>query len=154
MKKKDFHTEDASPIYDVKHKRHFLIRICEKLLSLICTIILWIFISQTLYNKLFIHANDSLQRTLVILALVIAASVLLLVLWQLYNWLRFRKKTRRKAFPQQSLAEVGKLYGISANNMERLQQIRNVAVVEFRDHRYYYCIAGETPIEIGMLRKK
>lgn len=153
MKKTDFNQQQP-PIYEANHKRYLLIRIMESILSVVCTIILWFFIVITLHNKLFINPNSSLQHTLTILALVFIVSIILLLLWQFYNWLRFHRKKRRKDFPQQTLAEIGRLYGISADNMERLQQIRNVAVVEFRNHRYYYCIAGEAPIEIGMLRKQ
>ena len=143
-----------SPVYDAKNKRALPIRLLEKFLSIICTAILWIFIIITLYNKLYVNANNSLLHVFSILALFFIAAVLILGLWQFYNWFRFHNQKRRKEFPQQSLDEVGKLYGISARNMERLQQIRNAAVIEFRNHRYYYCIAGEAPIEIGMLRKK
>jgi len=153
LKKMDF-SEQQSPIYEAKNKRHLLIRIIENILSLAFTIVLWLFIIITLYNKLYVNTNASLLHTLTIMTLVVIASILLIILWQFYNWLRFHRKKRRKDFPQQTLAEVGRLYGISAENMERLQQIRNVAVVEFRNHRYYYCIAGESPIEIGMLRKQ
>jgi poly-beta-1,6-N-acetyl-D-glucosamine biosynthesis protein PgaD len=147
-------SEQQSPIYEAKNKRHLLIRIIENILSLAFTIVLWLFIIITLYNKLYVNTNASLLHTLTIMTLVVIASILLIILWQFYNWLRFHRKKRRKDFPQQPLTEVGRLYGISAENMERLQQIRNVAVVEFRNHRYYYCIAGESPIEIGMLRKQ
>ena len=147
-------SEQQSPIYEAKNKRHLLIRIIENILSLAFTIVLWLFIIITLYNKLYVNTNAGLLHTLTIMTLVVIASILLIILWQFYNWLRFHRKKRRKDFPQQTLAEVGRLYGISAENMERLQQIRNVAVVEFRNHRYYYCIAGESPIEIGMLQKQ
>ena len=146
--------EQQPPIYEATHKRHLLIRIIENILSITFTIVLWLFIIITLYNKLYVNTNAGLLHTLTIMALIVIASILLIILWQFYNWLRFHRKKRRKDFPQQTLAEVGRLYGISAENMERLQQIRNVAVVEFRNHRYYYCIAGESPIEIGMLRKQ
>jgi len=153
LKKMDF-SEQQSPIYEAKNKRHLLIRIIENILSITFTIVLWLFIIITLYNKLYVNTNAGLLHTLTIMALIVIASILLIILWQFYNWLRFHRQKRRKDFPQQTLAEVGRLYGISAENMERLQQIRNIAVVEFRNHRYYYCIAGESPIEIGMLRKQ
>ena len=153
MKKTDFN-QQQSPIYEANHKRYLLIRIIESILSIACTIILWLFVIITLYNKLYVHKNANLQHTLILMAIAIIAAISLMILWQFYNWLRFHRKKRRKAFPQQPLAEVGRLYGISADNMERLQQVRNAAVVEFRNHRYYYCIAGEAPIEIGMLREK
>lgn len=142
------------PVYVVADKRFWLLRLLEKIVVILSTIILWGFIVLTLYHKLFVDINSSLTQVLAVMIVAFAAVVLLLGGWQFYNWFRFHKKARRRAFKQQSLAEVGSLYGISADNMERLQSIRNVAVVEFKNHRYYYCIAGEEPIEIGMLRKK
>jgi hypothetical protein len=141
------------PIYAAKDDRHFLIRWGEKLLAVLSTIVLWGFLSVTLYRKLFVEANESLQLVLAILLLGLVISVLLLGSWQLYNWARYRKKTRRQEFRRQTLAEEGVLYGISESNMARLQDIRKAAVVEFRQHRYYYCIDGEEAIEIGMLNR-
>lgn len=141
------------PIYAAKDDRHFLIRWGEKLLAVISTLVLWVFLGVTLYYKLFVEANESLQLVLLILLLGLILSVLLLGSWQLYNWGRYRKKTRRQEFRRQTMEEVGNLYGISATNMARLQDIRKAAVVEFRQHRYYYCIDGEEAIEIGMLNR-
>jgi poly-beta-1,6-N-acetyl-D-glucosamine biosynthesis protein PgaD len=151
-KEKD--SDKQSPVFEAKHKRSLLVRVLEDIIAIACTIILWFFIVITLYNKLYVNANDNQTNFFIIMALVCVAVVVIMVIWQFYNWFLFHDKKRRKEFPQQSLAEVGELYGISKDNMERLQKIRNVAVVEFRNHRYYYCIDGETPIEIGMLRKK
>jgi hypothetical protein len=38
--------------------------------------------------------------------------------------------------------------------MTRLQAAKESVEVVFRDGRYYYCIKGEAPIEIGMLGKE
>ena len=151
-KEKDL--DNQSPVYEAKHKRPLLVRILEEVFAFVCTIILWFFIIITLYNKLYVNANPEEHHVLIVMALVSVAAIVILAGWQFYNWFRFHNKKRRKEFPTQSLEEVGRLYGISEKNMERLQNIRNVAVVEFRNHRYYYCIDGEDPIEIGMLHKK
>lgn len=142
------------PVFDARNRRSLLVRALEKLVAICATIILWMFLTMTLYNKLYVEANDSLLHVALIMVLALALTVLLLGLWQFYNWFRYHNKGRRKEFKPQSLEEVGLLYGISLGNMERLQEIRNVAVVEFKNHRYYYCIDGEEPIEIGMLRKQ
>ena len=71
-----------------------------------------------------------------------------------FIWFLYHGKERRREFPRQSIAEVGNLYGISSPNMEKLQSIRQAAVIQFKDHKYYYCMTGEPPIEIGMLREK
>lgn len=143
----------AAPVFEAGGKRHPVVRLLENLIAVFCTLVMWLFLILTLYNKLYVNANPQEGRVLLTICLAFGAAFLLLGLWQLYNWLRFHKKARRKEFPHQSLAEVGKLYGISGENMERLQEIRKVAVVEFKNHRYYYCIQGQEPIEIGMLRK-
>ncbi|SHK85812.1 hypothetical protein SAMN05216582_12110 [Selenomonas ruminantium] len=142
------------PVYEAKDKQNRLVRIVEKVIAVVATIALWVFLVLTLYHKLFVDVTPSLIRVLWILARSLGGAVLIMGVWQSYNWFRFHKKARRKEFKRQSLADLGSLYGISAQNMERLQEIRSVAVVEFKNHRYYYCIAGEAPIEIGMLRKR
>ncbi len=143
----------SEPVYETKDKRNILIRIGERVLAILATVVLWIFIAVTLHNKLFVDFNPSLSRVLWIIALAFVGAVLIMGGWQFYNWFRYHNKARRKEFRRQTLEEVGNLYGISAINMARLQDIRSVAVVEFKDHRYYYCINGEAPIEIRMLRK-
>ncbi len=146
------HEGVKEPVYEAKDKQNWLVRIVEKVIAVVGTVILWIFMAWTLYQKLFVDVTPALLQVLWILVLALVGAVLLMGLWQAYNWFRYHKKARRKAFRKQSLAELGNLYGISDLNMLRLQEIRNVAVVEFKNHRYYYCIAGEPPIEIGMLR--
>ena len=143
----------SDPVYEAKDQRNILIRIGEKILTIFATVVLWIFIALTLHHKLFAESNASLLRVWWIMALAFVIAVLLMVAWQFYNWFRYHNKARRRDFRRQTLAEVGKLYGISAINMARLQKVRNVAVVECRDHHYYYCIDGERPIEIRMLSK-
>ena len=49
---------------------------------------------------------------------------------------------------------MARLYGISEKDMERLQNVKNEAVVKFENNHYYYCIGSEAPIEIGMLCRK
>lgn len=142
------------PVFDAKAKRNFFIRALEELVAIGATIILWMFLLSTLYNKLYVEVNGNLERMVLILLVSFVLTVVLLGGWQFYNWFRYHNKGRRKEFKAQSLEEVGRLYGISLDNMELLQEIRNVAVVEFKNHRYYYCIAGQEPIEIGMLRRQ
>ena len=147
------HEAIKEPAYEAKDKQNWLVRIVEKLIAVVATVVLWVFLGLTLYYKLFVDITPALMRVLWILVMALGGAVLLMGLWQSYNWLRFHKKARRKAFKRQSLAELGSIYGISDINMLRLQEIRSVAVVEFKNHRYYYCIEGAPPIEIGMLRK-
>ena len=141
------------PIYAARDDRHFLIRWGEKLLAVLSTLVLWVFLCVTLYYKLCVEVSESLLLVLAILLLGLVVSVLLLGSWQFYNWARFHKKTRRQEFRRQTLEEVGALYGISATDMAKLQDVRKAAVVECRQHRYYYCIDGEAAIEIGMLNR-
>lgn len=85
-----------------------------------------------------------------------AAFVIFIVFsaWQYYNWHRFHGKDRRKAFKPQSLEEVGNLYGISPENMKKLQQNFPRASVFYKEGRYYYEIPGEAPIPIAALDEK
>ena len=144
----------ADPVYETRDSRHVMVRALEKLLAFLGTLLLWAFLLATLYYKLVVESNPQEESVLRIICIALAGSVVILGLWQLYNWLRFRNKARRKEFRMQGLEEVGRLYGISGGNMLRLQEIRSLAVVEFKNHRYYYCTEGQDPIEIGMLRKK
>ena len=142
------------PVFEAKERQNFIIRVLEQLIAICATIVLWMFLLVAFYNKIYVETNASLEHVGEILLTSFILTVALLGGWQFYNWFRFHNKGRRKEFKPQSLEEVGMLYGISLGNMERLQEIRNVAVVEFKNHCYYYCIDGQNPIEIGMLRKK
>ena len=144
--------QKIEPIYARNDDRHFLIRWGEKIFAVVATLVMWAFLAFTLYNKLYVEAGESLWQVMSVLGIGLLVSLLLLGGWQFYNWFLYRGKDRRKEFRRQSLEEVGSLYGISATDMAQLQDIRKAAVVQFRDHRYYYCIDGEKFIEIGMLR--
>ena len=146
--------QEIKPIYAVNDDRNFLIRWGEKIFTLIATLVLWCFLAMTLYNKLYVESGESLWQVLEILAIGFIFSAFLLGFWQFYNWFRYHGKARRKEFRRQSFEEVGKLYGISSSDMAYLQDVRKAAVVQFKDHRYYYCIDGEKSIAIGMLNDK
>ena len=146
-------SKEIKPIYARKDDRPLLIRWGEKLFAILATLVMWVFLIWTLYQKLYVDAGEKLWSVLQVLAIGLLFSVALLGFWQFYNWFRFHNKARRREFPRQGLDEVGSLYGISAVDMARLQDVRKAAVVKFRNHRYYYCIDGEESIEIGMLRR-
>ena len=144
----------AKLVYDAKDRRSIIVRALESLTAFILTAAMWIFLIHTLYIKLYVEANDSLEQIFFILFVSSIGAAVVLGGWQFYNWQRFHKKQRRKAFPPQSPAEVARIYGISEENMMRLQAAKESAAVVFRDGKYYYCIKGEAPIEIGMLGKE
>lgn len=143
----------AELVYDARDRRGIVIRALESLTAFVLTAVMWFFLAKTLYIKLYVEANDSLEQIFFILFLSSMGAAAVLGGWQLYNWLRFHGKQRRKAFPAQPLDEVARIYGISKENMTRLQDTKESASVVFRDGRYYYCIKDEDPIEIGMLSK-
>ena len=144
---------EVKPIYSANDKRHFLIRWGERIFAIVMTIIMWIFIAITLHNKLYIEVGDGFWHVIDIMVLGGVAAVIVLGIWQWYNWILYHGKSRRKEFKHHSLHEVGALYGISAEDMARLLDVRKAAVVEFRDHRYYYCLDDGVSIEITSLRK-
>ena len=143
-----------SLIIDETSKRNKLLVVLEWLVSVIGTILVWCFLVWDIYEKLFSGQYTGSMSMLILLLFVILVIVLVGGVWQFYNWYMFHGKDRRQKFPKQSIAEVGNLYGISQPNMEELQSIRQAAVIQFKNHKYYYCVAGEPPIEIGMLREK
>lgn len=142
------------PIYARNDDRHFLIRWGEKIFAVVMTILVWIFMITRLHYKLTTEAGDGLFQVFDFLLIGFGLTLFALILWQIYNYSRFHKRERRKEFRDHTLSEFGLLYGISAENMSKLQEIRKAAVVRFENNRYYYCIDGEPAIEIGMLRKE
>lgn len=144
----------AKLVYDAKDRRSIIVRALESFIAFVLTVAMWFFLIKTLYIKLYVDANDSLEQILLILLVSSLGAAVVLGGWQFYNWLRFHKKQRRKEFPPQSPAEVARIYGISEEDMTRLQTAKESAAVVFRDGKYYYCIKGEAPIEIGMLGKE
>lgn len=142
------------PVYSNKDQRHFIIRWGERIFAVVATFLVWYFIIENLYYKLTVEAGERLWTVIDIMILTFIITIILMSIWQLYNWLMFRNKKRRKGFPHQSLEHVGLLYGISGEDMWHLQDIRKAAVVEFENHRYYYKLDGGKSIEIKTLRRK
>ena len=143
-----------SLIIDETSKRNKLLVVLEWLVSVIGTILVWCFLARDIYEKLFSGQYSGSMSMFILLLFVMLVIVVVAGCWQFYNWFLYHGKERRREFPRQSIAEVGNLYGISSPNMEKLQSIRQAAVIQFKDHKYYYCMTGEPPIEIGMLREK
>lgn len=146
--------KDKTPIIYAPENRSRWLHILEKLLAGIFTLVLWFWVLRYIYNQLFDATTVSKSVDMMIF-LLIATVVIFLVeaFWQFYNWMLFHGKDRRREFPTQGLDEVGELYGISRDHMETLQEIQRAAVVRYEDNRYYYCIEGQDPIEIVMLRE-
>ena len=123
------------------------------LLAVVATAVLWVFMTHTLYEELVVYASPALWATIDILVIAFVAALLVLGAWQAYNWLWFRDKRRRREFRWQPLEEVAVLYGVSGSDMAVLQDVRQAAVVEFREGRYFYCVDDHEPIEITVLHK-
>ena len=142
-------------IIDETSHRNKRVVLMERLIAILFTILMWCFLFFDIYSKLFSGAYLESSIEMLMLFLIVFLIVLIVTGgWQFYNWYLYHGKDRRREFPPQSLDEVGTLYGISSPNMERLQSIRQAAVIQFKDHKYYYCVNGEPPIEIVMLREK
>lgn len=131
-------------IIDETSHRNKLVVLLEKLIAVVFTILMWCFLIWHIYSKLFsdVYADSSMEM-LVLLLIVFVIILVVAGSWQFYNWYLYHGKDRRREFPPQPLDEVGELYGISSPNMERLQAIRQAAVIQFKDHKYYYCVEGE-----------
>ena len=154
VKKDQGEQTQEEPIIDETNKRNKLVVYLEWLVSVIGTILVWCFLAWDIYVKLFSGQYSGSWSMFILLLFVMLVIILVGGGWQFYNWYLYHGKERRREFPRQSISEVGNLYGISGSNMEKLQAIRQAAVIQFKDHKYYYCVTGEAPIEIGMLREK
>lgn len=146
--------EKNSPIVYVPEKVSKLRYWTETIISLILTVIMWVVLLLYIYYRLFTPEN--IGRTIDIFEFLLIAAAVILIIgggWQFYNWFLFHGKDRRQAFPRQSQDVVGSLYGISGEDLTKLQNIQRAAVVRHKDGRYYYCIEGQEPIEITTLRE-
>lgn len=97
------------------------------------------------------------MQSLAMFALLFMVAVIIFILfasWQYYNWHRFHGKDRRKAFKAQSLAEVGALYGIDLEDMEKLQSSFRQASVFYKEGQYFYQVPGAKPIPIRALDER
>ena len=147
--------KNKNPIIYAPERQNRVRYWAERIVSVLLTLAVWFFLLQYIYNQLF--AAELAAKTTDIMEFLGLAVLIVLAVeggWQFYNWFLYHGKERRKEFPQQPLEEVGKLYGISGERMEDLQQIQRVAVVLYDDNRYYYSIEGKELIEIVTLREE
>lgn len=148
-------TEKEEILIDVSERRSKLVKIIEAVLSIIFTLLMWEFVAwMLLTNLIYGTVPDGSRAVLLVLPIAALAAVLLLGIWQLYNWARFHGKDRRREFPPQSLGEVGSLYGIIEEDMKRLQESCQSVKVHFGGGHYYYVEENDFPIEIRSLREE
>ena len=146
--------KDHQPIIVANNGRSSVKIWLEKILSVVLTFALWYILISSIIDKLFITNLDRTILTFAVLGIALALIILIGGMWQFYNWTLYHGKDRRQEFPRQSLEELGQLYGISGENMYKLQEIQSAAVIRFEDGRYYYCMKNHDPIEISALREE
>jgi len=142
-------------IINVPEKRNRLVYRLEQIIAYVLTILVWWGMLHYLYQNLF-HI-ETIKKTADMMFFLFFVMLLIFLIeagWQFYNLRRYGGKDRRKEFSPQSLEEVGKLYGISAENMKTLSQVQKVAVIRWKNNKYYYTIEGKEPIEVVTLREK
>jgi poly-beta-1,6-N-acetyl-D-glucosamine biosynthesis protein PgaD len=67
-------------------------------------------------------------HTLLVYALVVAASGSVFLLWSLYNWLRFRHRDRRGSPPQATPADLARAYHLEEAEVLRIQALKSLEV--------------------------
>ena len=142
-------------IIKAPQSRSSLINLFENLLAFGGTALLWAGIGIYFDNQLLAPAYIEKTKSVFIFLAGCAMVVFILsALWQYYNWFLYHGQDRRKAFPMQSLKEIGQNYGISEEEMSILQGDYQKVEVVYRDIKYYFQEPAAKTIEIVSLRKK
>ncbi|MDM1329257.1 poly-beta-1,6-N-acetyl-D-glucosamine biosynthesis protein PgaD [Acinetobacter indicus] len=92
------------------------------------TMLLWLFQGYTVYEQLFVISAPQSSFSLFYLGLAIMVFILILLIWAVYNWLRFRDNERR-AFPEHIQTEqLAESFQVDTTEMAYLQQAKNLTL--------------------------
>ncbi|WP_257219682.1 MULTISPECIES: poly-beta-1,6-N-acetyl-D-glucosamine biosynthesis protein PgaD [unclassified Acinetobacter] len=90
--------------------------------------LLWLFQGYTVYEQLFVMSAPQSSFSLFYLGLAIMVFILILLIWAVYNWLRFRDNERR-AFPEHIQTEqLAESFQVDTTEMAYLQQAKNLTL--------------------------
>ncbi len=93
---------------------------------------------------------DSAQfiRSMLIINLIVFLLGSLLLLWALYNLIRFRGKERRAFIPPVTTPEIASLYALNATDVAQPQQFK-ITYVSFDDQGHFTRLEDHPPLDAG-----
>lgn len=143
--------QNRRPIIVAPAARGNLVCLLERLGMFVLTGVVWFFFIRYIYEELTADAGATGQMlTYLSVALALAAGALLY--WQVFNYLMYAKKGRRKAFPSPSKEKVAAIYGIEVPALDQLQSAREAAL-RAEDRRYYLVLEQEQKFRVAHLEK-
>ncbi len=83
-------------------------------------------------------------HTLLVYALVVAASGATFILWSLYNWLRFRHRDRRGSAAQATPGDLARAFQLAEAEVRRAQAWKTLEV-DFDEQGHIVALAAHAP---------
>lgn len=139
------------PIINVPENRRKLIYRVEWLVMFIATVAVWFYFIQYIFVELM-AAWDMTKDMAAYLTFVFLSAMGILIYWQVFNYLMYAKKARRKAFPDPQKETVANLYGITVAELESLTVPIQITMY-CRNEQYYLSVDAKKTIYLGLFNR-
>lgn len=143
--------QERRPIIVAPGARGNLIRLLERTGAILLTCAVWFFFVRYIYEELTADAGAT-GHMMAYLCVILLLAAGTLLYWQVFNYLMYAKKERRKAYPSPSNEFAAALYGIEASALERLQSAREAAL-RAEGRRYYFILERGQKIRVASLEE-
>lgn len=127
-----------NPIINNEKSRNKFIVLIEKLIRIVCTLVLWYFILLHIFEVLVLNHYEKTIQTFEFLGIISLVVFLILFLWQHYNLYMFGSLERRKPRGAATKEHVANRFSISEDSLSKLQDSSrlNVRKVDFASSYY------------------